>query len=90
MLSRSVGEGVGQRVGVEVDGQPQRFTGSRAAEALGIVLIHQEFNLADDLTVAQNIFLGHEKKCGPFLDDQRMRREGFDLVLAQAALRAGA
>ena len=58
-----------------VDGQPQRFTGSRAAEALGIVLIHQEFNLADDLTVAQNIFLGHEKKCGPFLDDQRMRRE---------------
>jgi ribose transport system ATP-binding protein len=29
---------------------------------LGIVLIHQEFNLAEDLSVAQNIFLGHEKK----------------------------
>ena len=38
------------------------FASSREAEALGIVLIHQEFNLAEDLSVAQNIFLGHEKK----------------------------
>jgi ribose transport system ATP-binding protein len=36
---------------------------------LGIVLIHQEFNLAEDLSVAQNIFLGHEKKKGWLLDD---------------------
>jgi ribose transport system ATP-binding protein len=33
------------------------------------VLIHQEFNLAEDLSVAQNIFLGHEKKKGWLLDD---------------------
>ncbi len=58
-----------------VDGTAQRFSGPRQAEALGIVLIHQEFNLAEDLTVAQNIFLGHELKRGPFLDDARMRRE---------------
>jgi ribose transport system ATP-binding protein len=49
--------------------------GSRAAEAQGIVLIHQEFNLADDLTIAQNIFLGHEIKRGPFLDDKAMREK---------------
>ena len=49
--------------------------GSRAAEAQGIVLIHQEFNLADDLTIAQNIFLGHEIKSGPFLDDKAMREK---------------
>ncbi|MDR6767837.1 ribose transport system ATP-binding protein [Acidovorax delafieldii] len=49
--------------------------GSRAAEAQGIVLIHQEFNLADDLTIAQNIFLGHEIKRGPFLDDTAMREK---------------
>ena len=49
--------------------------GSRAAEAQGIVLIHQEFNLADDLTIAQNIFLGHEIKKGPFLDDKAMREK---------------
>ena len=50
-------------------------SGSRAAEAQGIVLIHQEFNLADDLTIAQNIFLGHEIKRGPFLDDKAMREK---------------
>ncbi len=49
--------------------------GSRAAEAQGIVLIHQEFNLADDLTIAQNIFLGHEIKRGLFLDDKAMREK---------------
>jgi len=49
--------------------------GSRAAEAQGIVLIHQEFNLADDLTIAQNIFLGHEIKKGPVLDDKAMREK---------------
>src|SRR6218665_1127336 len=44
--------------------------GPRAAEAQGIVLIHQEFNLADDLTIAQNVFLGHELRRGLFLDER--------------------
>jgi len=30
-----------------------QFTCSRAAEAEGIVMIHQEFNLAEDLSIAQ-------------------------------------
>ena len=59
--------------------------GSRAAEAQGIVLIHQEFNLADDLTIAQNVFLGHEIKKGLFLDDKAMR-EKTRLALAQVGL----
>jgi ribose transport system ATP-binding protein len=59
--------------------------GSRAAEAQGIVLIHQEFNLADDLTIAQNVFLGHEIKRGPFLDDKAMR-EKTRAALAQVGL----
>jgi ribose transport system ATP-binding protein len=58
-----------------VDGEPKHFSGSRAAEASGIVLIHQEFNLAEHLTIAQNMFLGHElrKKNGWLLDDAAMR-----------------
>jgi ribose transport system ATP-binding protein len=59
--------------------------GSRAAEAQGIVLIHQEFNLADDLTIAQNVFLGHEIKRGLFLDDKAMR-EKTRAALAQVGL----
>jgi ribose transport system ATP-binding protein len=68
-----------------VDGTARRFSGPRQAEDLGIVLIHQEFNLAEDLTVAQNIFLGHELKRGLFLDDARMRREARK-ALAQVGL----
>ncbi len=56
------------------------FTDSRAAQDMGIVLIHQEFNLADDLTIAQNIFLGHEKKRGWVLDDKTMRSEAANAL----------
>ena len=70
---------------VRVDGRSMRFDDSRAAESEGIVLIHQEFNLAEDLTVAQNIFLGHEKKRGLLLDDASMRREAAE-VLRQIGL----
>ena len=58
-----------------VDGTERRFASARDAEALGIALIHQEFNLAEHLTVAQNIFLGHEKTRGLFLDRRAMARE---------------
>ncbi|HYW57175.1 MAG TPA: sugar ABC transporter ATP-binding protein [Polaromonas sp.] len=68
-----------------VDGAACSFSGSRQAEDLGIVLIHQEFNLAEDLTIAQNIFLGHEFKRGFFLDDVRMRREAAE-ALAKVGL----
>ena len=50
-----------------------RFMNSREAEREGVVLIHQEFNLAEDLTVAQNIFLGHEMTTrSGFLDERAM------------------
>jgi len=49
---------------LRIDGELVHFDGPRAAEARGIVMIHQEFALAEDLTVAQNIFLGHEKTRG--------------------------
>jgi ribose transport system ATP-binding protein len=72
---------------VIVDGHERRFTGSREAEGAGIVLIHQEFNLAEDLTIAQNIYLGHElKQRNRLLDDDAMRA-GAQQVLDQVGLR---
>ena len=65
---------------LRINGQAARFTGPRAAEAEGIAMMHQEFNLADDLTVAQNIFLGHERTRGGFLDDRTMRAETAALL----------
>jgi ribose transport system ATP-binding protein len=68
-----------------VDGTARHFADSRAAEAAGIVMIHQEFNLADDLTVVQNIFLGRELMRGFRLDHAAMRREALQ-VLQQVGL----
>jgi ribose transport system ATP-binding protein len=70
---------------LRVAGEPVRFDGPRAAEARGIVMIHQEFALAEDLTIAQNIFLGHELTRGWRLDDAAMRAETAR-VLAQVGL----
>jgi ribose transport system ATP-binding protein len=58
---------------LQVGGAIRSFDNSREAESAGIVLIHQEFNLAEDLTVAQNIFLGRELRRGWLLDDGAMR-----------------
>ncbi|OLP57837.1 ABC transporter ATP-binding protein [Xaviernesmea oryzae] len=58
-----------------IDGQPVTLPQNGAAEALGIVLIHQEFNLADHLTVAESLFLGREIGRFGVLDRKTMRAE---------------
>jgi len=47
---------------VEFLGQPVRFTSPRQALALGIGVIYQELSVLPNLTVAENILLGHEPK----------------------------
>ena len=44
---------------VRVAGQPVTFANPRAAWASGIAAIHQETVMFDDLSVAENIFMGH-------------------------------
>ena len=69
-----------------LDGQPVRLTGVRDALARGIVLIHQELNLAGSLSVAANLFLGRERlRAGVFLDRRSMAREG-DRLLSRVGL----
>ena len=43
------------------------------AERLGLVMIHQEFNLVSGLTVADNVFLGHEPTRGGLIRSEAMR-----------------
>src|SRR5216117_1476551 len=52
---------------VKLDGRPVRFDGPAEAIAAGVTLIHQELNLAENLTVADNLFLGRELTRGGFL-----------------------
>ena len=65
-----------------LDGKPVRFSSSEEAEDKGVILIHQEFNLAEQLTVEENIFLGRELKRGIFLDKKRMQTEASRLLSA--------
>jgi ribose transport system ATP-binding protein len=68
-----------------IEGRPVRIDSVRAAEHLGIALIHQELNLADNLDVASNIFLGREPRRGCFVDRGRVREESRKF-LAQVGL----
>ena len=63
-----------------LDGKPVTFASSEEAENKGVILIHQEFNLAEQLTVEENIFLGRELKRGFFLDKKAMRAEAARLL----------
>lgn len=45
---------------IELDGKTIALNGVRDALGRGIAMIHQELNLVDELTVAENVFLGRE------------------------------
>ena len=70
-----------------VDGQPTIFHDPVEAERRGIVLVHQEILLAEDLTVAQNLFLGRELRRSILVDDREMQARA-SAVLGRLGSRA--
>lgn len=65
---------------VLLDGREVRFRSMDEAERGGVVMIHQEFNLAEHLTVEENLFLGREIKRGLLLDKTAMRARARALL----------
>ncbi|MTD12630.1 ATP-binding cassette domain-containing protein [Nakamurella sp. YIM 132087] len=64
-----------------VRGERYLPSGPRHAQAMGISIIHQEFNLMPDLTVAQNIFIGREpRSAGFFTGDRELNRRAAELI----------
>lgn len=55
-----------------IDGKPQTIHGPKDALAAGITLIYQEMQLAPNLTVAENIFLGSELARGGLVQRKAM------------------
>ncbi|CAN5292322.1 hypothetical protein BH20ACT22_BH20ACT22_00560 [soil metagenome] len=45
---------------VKIAGQPVKFHGPAHAQSLGVAMVYQEFALAPDLSVAENLSLGRE------------------------------
>ena len=63
-----------------LSGQPIRFAGVRDATRAGIALVHQELNLADNLDIAGNIFLGCEPNRFGFLDRKTMHTQAREWI----------
>ena len=60
---------------VEYFGENVEFDNISKSQAAGISVIHQELNMMNHLTVAQNMFIGREFKKNGFIDDKAMERE---------------
>ena len=68
---------------VELFGNVVDFDNIAQSQEAGISVIHQELNMMNDLTVAQNMFIGREFKIGAFIDDRKMEDEAakmFDRI----------
>ena len=65
---------------IRIDGELITGGNPSAALAQGVATIYQERDLVEDLSVAQNIFLGHELRRWGLLDRSRMRRETTELL----------
>ena len=61
------------------EGKEVEFHNPKEAQDAGIVIVHQELNMMNHLTVAQNIFIGREYMKGRFIDDARMNAEAKKL-----------
>ncbi|BBG00120.1 monosaccharide ABC transporter ATP-binding protein (CUT2 family) [Pseudonocardia autotrophica] len=66
---------------IVLDGRTARFSGIRDSESDGVVIIHQELALIPHLSIAENIFLGNERR-GRFglVDWARTHREAAQLL----------
>ncbi len=67
---------------IEMSGQPVHFASADAAAATGVTAIHQETVLFDDLSVAENIWLGHAPRSRFGLIDRAAMRVGAVRLLA--------
>jgi ribose transport system ATP-binding protein len=62
------------------EGKPVEIRGPQDAQALGISTIYQEFNLARNLTVAENIFLGHLPRKGLSVDWAQVKNRSREIL----------
>lgn len=68
---------------IRMNGETVRFADSAAARDRGIEVVHQDLALCDNLTAADNVFLGRElkRRIGPFtiLDYRAMARRSAEI-----------
>jgi ABC-type sugar transport system ATPase subunit len=64
------------------EGKPIVVRGAREALSMGISMIHQELNPIMEMSIAENIFVGREKKIKgtPFVDRRQLRDDTLALL----------
>ena len=60
-------------------GEPVNFSTIKESQDAGISMIHQELNMMNHLTVAQNIYIGREPMSGGLIDDKKMVEDAAEL-----------
>ncbi len=68
-----------------VAGGPRSFSGTADAQSAGISTVYQEVNLCDNLTIGENVMLGHEVR-GPFGINWRKTHEAAHEALVGLGL----
>lgn len=66
-----------------IDGQPCTFASPRDAVRAGIGMVHQELSFCPDLTVAENLSLGHYPRRWGVFTDQRAMDERAQRLLGE-------
>jgi len=61
-------------------GETVRIDSVRRALGLGIALIHQELNLADNLDVASNVYLGREPSTLGLIDRKKLHSDAAEML----------
>lgn len=62
------------------EGQEIRHLSPHQARVMGISPVFQEFSLVPNLTVEENLFLGHEVQAGGFLRKKEMRERAAEVI----------
>ena len=65
---------------IRINGEEHTFHHPAAAQAAGVGIVYQEFNLLPDRNVAENVFVGREPRKGPIVDGRKMERDTAALL----------
>src|SRR4029077_985245 len=72
---------------IEFCGEPAKFADPAEAQAKGVAIVYQELNLAQNLSIAENIFLGLEPRTGGVFLDRAKLRQGTLKVFERFGIR---
>lgn len=64
---------------INIDGKRFKYMTPQLSEEMGIATIYQEFNLVDELSAAENIFLGKKLSKTPFINKKLMYKKSKEV-----------